>query len=147
MLRPTEDPVAGSPSGGKQYICIYWYNIRDDASHRSSPLQERSGGKTLEAEEGLEGGGNEQLGHDDGEGKQLEHQPWQPAMASMKTSYSLLFARVDLGFDESSLVGEWCVETGRLDEIRTFTGPQLGETGGKGDGKKRGQHSTRHSQV
>jgi len=52
--------------------------------------------------------GNEQLGHDvdGGEGEQLEHQPWQPAIASMKTSYSLLFARVDLGFDESSLVGE-----------------------------------------
>ena len=51
MVRPTEDPIAGSPSGKTQYMYIF---IRDDASHRSSPLQERSSGKTLEAEEDLE---------------------------------------------------------------------------------------------
>jgi hypothetical protein len=34
---------------------------------------------------------------DGGESEQLEHQPWQPAMASIETSYSLLYARADLG--------------------------------------------------
>ena len=89
-------PLAGSPSGGKQYICII-FKIRrvlrptEALLNRSAQVEENR----WKPRKDIDGGG----------GRTVKHQPWQPAMASMeKTSSSLMYARVDLS---STSRAEW----------------------------------------